>query len=207
MKWNLFIPMLQYNGTVITVYLTIKNAQSAYELIIDDVIPRDIFRIEGPDVIGEVDAIVAVDVVQRKNDFRIAVLPSRIENRIAQMDLWQGGNAFHIFFVRFKDILLQLIRFFVLFQQLGEIPLNLQRIDAVREKVLRLLRYSRLFAFRRMIVQILLHQSHISSLESCQFIMLAYHKVISNRASKQAFMSAVPISFPSWTPRFEVRLT
>ena len=86
------------------------------------------------------------------------------------MNLGQGGNALRVFFVRLKDILLQFIRFFVLFQQLREIPLDLQRIDAVREKILRLFRYSRLFAFRCMIVQILFHQSHISCLETCQFI-------------------------------------
>lgn len=90
------------------------------------------------------------------------------------MNLGQGGNALRVFFVRLKDVLFQLIRFFVFCQQLREISLDLQRVDAVREKVLRLLRYSRLFAFRCMIVQILLHHSHISSLEICQFIVLLF---------------------------------
>ena len=83
MHGNLFLAMLQRDGIVIAVYFIIEYTQSAYEFIIDDVISSDILRIESSDVIGKMNAIIAVDVVQRKNDFRVAVLPSRIEDCIA----------------------------------------------------------------------------------------------------------------------------
>lgn len=83
MHGDFFLTMLQHDGIVIAVYFIIEYTQSAYEFIIDDVISSDILRIESSDVIGKMNAIIAVDVVQRKNDFRVAVLPSRIEDCIA----------------------------------------------------------------------------------------------------------------------------
>ena len=128
---DFFCAMFQRDGAVIAVYLLVENAQTAHEFIVDDVMTRDIFRIESSDMMGEVDAIVAVDMMQGEDDFRVAVLPSGVEDRIAQMDLRHGGNPLRIFFIRLKCVLFEFVRFLILGHLAGKIPVNLQRVDAV----------------------------------------------------------------------------
>ena len=147
MHGDFFRAVLQRDGAVIAVYLLVEDAQTAHEFIVDDVMTRDIFRIESPDMIGEVDAVVAVDMMQGEDDFRVAVLPSGVEDRIAQMDLRHGGNPLRIFFVRLKYVLLELVRFLILGHLAGKIPVDLQGVDAVRENILRRPRCSRFSVF------------------------------------------------------------
>ena len=101
---DFFRAVLQHDGIVIAVDCLVENAQAAHEFIANDVMTRDVLGVEGPDIVGKVNPVVAVDVVQREDDLRVAVLPSGVEDCVViDLYLFYGYNGTMIISFRDKE--------------------------------------------------------------------------------------------------------